>query len=131
MSARPFQIGLRDIFLAITLIAGIFAGIAGQQARISFLTLSLLGLFVWHRPIMMRIWLVTTCGVGSGLFAAMMCLGMFGESFLEAFGATNAELMGWGVGMLVGAIVAWRLLLTNPPQPPEPRLHEPHEQADA
>jgi hypothetical protein len=130
MSGRPFQIGLRDIFLATALIAGLLAGIAGQQARISFLTLALIGLFVWRRPIMMRIWLVVMCGFGSGLFAAMMCLGMFGESFLEAFGATNTELMGWGVGMLVGAIVAWRLLLTNPPQPLEPK-HEPHEQADA
>jgi hypothetical protein len=96
MSLKPrLQIGILDILLLTTLVAGIVAAIGTDQPPIAFITSSCLGLFIWHRPVVATLWVIGMIGLGSGLF----CAGWQGNHTLHM---PTGEVMGWGAGMVVG-----------------------------
>jgi hypothetical protein len=52
---RPFQFGLRDILLVTSIIAALAATITSRQATIAFVTLGILLMFLWQRPVLLRL----------------------------------------------------------------------------
>jgi hypothetical protein len=110
-----FQLNLRDIFLVTAIVAAVVASIARQEIRIALLTLAIFPLVIWRRPVVMRVWIVTAAGFGSGLLMAMLYVGMWKDQYIRELGAMTAELAGWGAGLVVGTLSAWRLFLSNPP----------------
>jgi drug/metabolite transporter (DMT)-like permease len=96
MSIRPrLQIGIVDIFLVTTLLAGIVSAIATGELDIAFIVASCLGAFIWHRPVVSTLWVTGMIGLGAGLFTA----GWHGQHHLHM---QNGDMVGWGAGMLVG-----------------------------
>lgn len=96
MSIQPrFQIAIFDIFLLTTLVAGIFAAIATNDAEYAFITASCLGAFIWHRPVVAQLWVTGIIGLGAGLFAS-------GYRAQHDMFMRDGEMVGWGAGMLVG-----------------------------
>jgi hypothetical protein len=96
MSLKPrLQIGILDILLLTTLIAGIAAAMGTDKPGIAFVTSSCLGLFIWHRPVVATLWVTGMIGLGAGLF----CAGWHREHSLHM---PSGEMIGWGAGMVVG-----------------------------
>ena len=110
-----YQFSVRDLLLLVVVAAAVTATIATERAIISFITLGVLLLFVWHRPIVLRFWLVLTLGLGSGLAWAMNHRANYGNILISEYGMATDEIAGWGMGMFVGGLaVAWAFL-RNPP----------------
>ena len=119
MALRPYQISIADILLTTTFVAALVAGITFHKIEIIFLTTTLLFVFIRHRPVLVRCWLIAMIGGGSGFLAAMIHLGMFHGPYHEEFGATSELIAGWGTGLAVGGLVAWRAFDLPPLKPPE------------
>jgi hypothetical protein len=99
MIEKPkFQVGLADILLATALIASIIAAASTDEPVIAFLTASVMGAFIWHRPILSRLWATGMVGLGAGLFAA----GCTGD---RVSSLPTIALIGWGTGIVVGTLV--------------------------
>jgi hypothetical protein len=113
--SRRFQFSLGDALLGTAVVAAIVATIASREAIIGFVAFSVLLVFVWQRPVLFRFWLIAALGIGSGLLTAMFFHATGNYSYLSNLRMTTDELAGWGTGMLVGGLVAWLLLLSNPP----------------
>ncbi len=91
------QFRISDILLLTALIAGIVAGVPLQLPIIPFITASCLGIFIWHRPIVSRLWLIAMLSLGAGLIAA-------GAQRQYLFAMNDGEVIAWGVGMVAGSI---------------------------
>jgi hypothetical protein len=113
--ARPFQFGLSDILLLTAIVAALVATIASRQATIPFITQGILLMFVWHRPVVLRLWVTGTIGLGCGLLVAMLFRGKVDPVYFRDFGMYVQDVAGWGAGMIGGGLVAWRLFIANPP----------------
>jgi hypothetical protein len=99
------QFRIADFLLATALIGSIVGSIASDVPEIAFITASCLGVFIWHRPIVSRLWAVGMIGLGAGLFAG----GCHGEYSLSM---PDGDLVGWGAGMVVGS-VAYLIVLVR------------------
>ena len=97
MQAPKWQLSIADILLLMALIASILAAAIADEPPIAFVMACCLGAFIWHRPIVSRLWALGLIGLGAGLFTG----GMSGEHSLSM---RDGEIMAWGVGMLVGGI---------------------------
>jgi hypothetical protein len=96
MSIRPrLQIGIFDIFLVMTLVAGIVSAIATTEPDFAFIVASCLGAFIWHRPVVATLWVTGMIGLGAGLL-------MSGWHGYHTLPMQNGDMVGWGAGMLVG-----------------------------
>lgn len=96
MSIRPrLQIGIFDILLLTTLVAGVVASISTQEPDFAFIAASCLGAFIWHRPVVSTLWVTGMIGLGAGLFFG----GWQGRHSLPML---DGDMMGWGAGMVVG-----------------------------
>ncbi len=96
MSLQPrFQIAIFDILLATALAAGIVGAVTTGEPDIAFITASCLGLFIWHRPVVAQLWVIGMIGLGAGLFGA----GLHGQHDMQM---QSGDMVGWGVGMVVG-----------------------------
>jgi hypothetical protein len=121
---RPFQFGLRDILLVTAIVAALVGAIASRDATIAFVAQGILLMFVWQRPVILRLWTTGTIGLGCGLLVAMLFRSKFPSGYVIEFGMPADYVAGWGAGMVVGGLTAWRLFITRPPAtPPEPREH--------
>ncbi len=118
--SRRFQFSLRDILLATGIVAAAAATIATGEVRISFISFAVLLIFVWQRPVLFRLWLITAMGVGAGLLTAMHYQAAGQIGYLADFKMSVDEIAGWGAGMLVGGLAAWQALLRNPPHQGQP-----------
>lgn len=99
MSIRPrLQIGIFDIFLLTTLVAGIVSAIATSEPDFAFIVACCLGALIWHRPVVSTLWVTGIIGLGAGLLFG----GWHGEHSLPM---RDGDLVGWGGGMLVGGFV--------------------------
>jgi hypothetical protein len=114
-TTRPFQFGLRDILLVTAVIAALVATITSRQATIAFVALGILLMFLWHRPVLLRLWTTGTIGLGCGLLVAMVYRGKVEHVYLGEFGMNTEDMAGWGAGMIGGGLTGWRLFITNPP----------------
>ena len=110
-----YQFSIRDLLLLIVIVSAVAASIATQRSVVSFLTLGFLLLFIWRRPVLVRFWAVLALGLGSGLAAAMIYRGKYGQTFAAGWGMFTDQLTGWGVGMFVGGLVACWAFIRNPP----------------
>ena len=54
-------------------------------------------------------------GLGSGLVGAMLYRGLIDQQYVHDFRMHTEEIAGWGVGLLVGGLVAYRPFMSNPP----------------
>ena len=115
---HPLQFSIADGLLGTAVAAAIVASIATKEAVVSFITLAALLAFVWHRPVLFRLWLTMTIGLGTGLLTAMLYRGLIDHQYLSGFRMDTDEIAGWGGGLLIGSLAAYRCFLSNPPQCP-------------
>lgn len=113
--ARRFQFSIADGLLATAVAAAVVATIAARKSAISFIAAGVLLLFIWHRPVLVRLWVVGTTGFGSGVLTAMFCRHAGAHDYLLEFGMYTDDLVGWGAGLLVGGLIAYRSFISNPP----------------
>jgi hypothetical protein len=90
-------VSIGDILLFTALVAGIVAAFYREYAPIGFITASLLGIFLWHRPVGAKLWAIAMLGLGTGLFAS----GFHGGNRLVQ---TDSDAVGWGAGIAVGSL---------------------------
>lgn len=113
--SRRFQFTIADGLLLTAVVAAIVASITTHEAVVSLITLSSLLAFIWHRPVIFRLWATATMGIGSGILVAIYFHGKGEHQYLSGYRMHTDELAGWGAGLLVGAFVAYRAFLSNPP----------------
>lgn len=113
-----FQFTITDGLLVTAVAAAIVASIATKEAVVSFITLASLLAFVWHRAVLFRLWLTTATGLGAGLMTAMLYRGLIDHQYLSGFRMDTDELAGWGGGLVIGSLAAYRCFLSNPPRQP-------------
>lgn len=94
---KRWQVSIGDILLFTALVAGIVAAVYREFAPIAFMTASVLGLFLWHRPVGAKLWAIAMIGLGTGLFAS----GVHGGNRLMQ---TDSDAVGWGAGMAAGSL---------------------------
>lgn len=116
--SRRLQFSIADGLLATAVVAAVVATISTREAVVSFITLSALLAFLWHRPVLFRLWAATAMGLGSGLLVAMLRYHNDDHQYLWDFRMYSNEAAGWGAGLLVGGAVAYRAFISNPPPPP-------------
>ncbi|MFO1066069.1 MAG: hypothetical protein U0892_19590 [Pirellulales bacterium] len=93
------SIRLSDFFVA-TAVGAAFAGAPMFRTALpGFIALSLTFLFVWKRPLVFRFWSCGMIGFGTGMYLA-------GTHDLQGYYMQNAELVGWGGGIVLGTITA-------------------------
>lgn len=105
---QKMQLSLLDLFWIIGLVACIVAANVERDMAIAWIGLSCVLIFVWYRPLLLRFWTIAVAGIGSGLFA----VGMSGKGVLRM---DSGELLGWGLGMFVGSMVAFILFDVRKP----------------
>src|SRR5687768_4426638 len=94
---RRLQITIADILLGMA-VAGAFAAyVAEGEPQFIFIALSALILFLAHRPIALRFWIVGMVMLGTIMFVA----GMKGQ-YLDSM--SPGWLAAWGAGMVVEAV---------------------------
>jgi hypothetical protein len=116
--SRRFQFSVADGLLVTAIVAALVATLTTKEAVVSFITLAALVAFVWHRPVLFRLWASTSMGLGSGMLVAMLHRGAVEHMYLSDFRMHTEEIAGWGAGLLVGGCVAYRSFLSNPPPNP-------------
>jgi len=94
---KRYQVSIGDILLFTALVAGIVGAYFREYAPIGFMTASVLGIFLWHRPVGAKVWAIAMIGLGTGLFAS----GFHGGNRLMQ---TDSDAVGWGAGMAVGGL---------------------------
>src|SRR5690348_10303230 len=103
-----FQFSIAEGLLATALVAAVVASVATKEAVVSFIALAALPAFVWHRPVIFRLWVTTAIGLGSGLLTAMLYRGLIDHQYLSDLRMHTEELAGWGAGLLIGGLTAYR-----------------------
>lgn len=83
---------LSDLFVVTAVAAG-FA----THGMLGFIALSFTVLAVWNRPLYFRFWACGMLGFGTGVMLA-------GVYNLRFYGMQQAELVGWGGGIVVGTV---------------------------
>ncbi|HWB07836.1 MAG TPA: hypothetical protein VG826_01235 [Pirellulales bacterium] len=114
--SRRFQFSLGDVLLTTGVAAVIAATVASREAILSFVGFSALLIFIWRRPVLLRLWLATALGFGSGLLTAMTLHTCGHVSYISDVRMPSDELAGWGTGLVCGGLAVWRLFLSNPPE---------------
>ena len=113
-----FQVTLTDLLLITAVVAATVATLSSHEATIVFIALSVLVLFIWWRPVVMRFWCVGIIGGGAANLVCGVLTMRVGQTYILAAGMTSMDLAAWGAGWLVGGIVACRLFLRDPPPLP-------------
>src|SRR5687768_5070548 len=86
---QRFQISIADTFLLMSLVASTIAAVVVREPQIAFIMACGLAAFIWHEPVVQRIWAAGMIGLGAGLLAA----GVAGNHDLDM---TTGEMIGWG-----------------------------------
>lgn len=90
---------ISDLFVVTAVAAGFAA-----HGMLGFIALSFTFLAVWNRPLYFRFWACGMLGFGTGVMLA----GVYG---LQFYGMQQAELVGWGSGLVVGTIATITMFL--------------------
>src|SRR4051812_42602102 len=96
MTTPRIQVTIAEMLLATALIASIVAAITTSEPVSAFATASALRAFIWHRPMLSRLWAIGMLGLGAGLFAA----GCSGRDYRDL---PTIAMLEWGAGMVVGS----------------------------
>jgi hypothetical protein len=102
-----WQFRVTDLLLLVAAVAGVVAAFTNRLAVIAFITASTLGAFLWHRPVLSKLWAIGMIGMGAGVLAA----GIDGANTLYM---PNGDAIGWGTGMAVGGVIYLVVFFRNP-----------------
>jgi hypothetical protein len=94
------QLSLLDLFWITGLIACVIGAVTTDTAEVAWIGVGCLLLFVWNRPVLLRLWTVGIIGIGTGLTVA----GATGDRVLRMYGS---QLTSWGAAMIVAGVVAF------------------------